>query len=88
MNSCRLVACSFHDELEALATLQQSCQVIYRDSEGGQHAVTTKIIDVYAEMGADFMKLHDGTVIRIDHLISVNEKQIQFAHSPFTCSEG
>ncbi len=86
MNSYRLVACSFHDELEALATLQQSCQILYRDSDGDKQAVTTKIIDVYAAKGADFVTLQEGTVIRLDHLISINEKPIQFANPPFTCS--
>ncbi len=86
MNSYRLVACSFHDELEALATLHQSCQIMYRNSEGHQQSVLSTIVDVYAAAGADYIKLQDGTVIRIDHLISVNDTPIQFANSPFSCS--
>lgn len=86
MDAYRLVACSFHDELEAWATLRQTCQIIYRDAEGQEQTVTSKIIDVYAVNRADFIKLQDGTIIRLDHLMSVNDKPIQFAHAPFSCS--
>lgn len=86
MDAYRLVTCSFHDELEAWATLRQTCQIIYRDEEGQEQTVTSKIIDVYAANRADFIKLQDGTVIRLDHLMSVNDKPIQFAHAPFSCS--
>lgn len=86
MDAYRLVACSFHDELEAWATLRQDCQIIYRDEKGQNQTVTSKIIDVYAVNRADFIKLQGGTIIRLDHLISVNDKPIQFANSPFSCS--
>lgn len=86
MNAYRLVACSFHDELEAWATLRQTCQIIYRDVEGTEQTVTSKIIDVYTADRAEFIKLQDGTVIRLDHLIAVNDQPIQFASSPFSSS--
>ncbi|ABW27262.1 hypothetical protein [Acaryochloris marina] len=86
MDACRLVACSFHDELEAWATLRQDCQIIYRDEKGQNQTVNSKIIDVYAANQADFIKLQDGSIIRLDYLISVNDKPIQFANSPFSCS--
>lgn len=86
MDAYRLVACSFHDELEAWATLRQDCQIIYRDEKGQNQTVTSKIVDVYAANRADFIKLQDGSIIRLDHLISVNDKPIQFANLPFSCS--
>ena len=86
MDSYRLVACSFHDELEALATLHKPCQVIYRDPENEVQTVNTQIIDVYAADRADFIELQNETVVRLDRLISVNGKPIQFASSPFSCS--
>ena len=86
MDSYRLVACGFHDELEALATLHKPCQIIYRDSDKEVHTVETQIVDVYSADRADFIKLQDGTVIRLDLLISVDGKPIQFARLPFSCS--
>ena len=86
MRPYQLVACTFHDELEALATLCQVCPVIYRNSDGAVQTVNSTIIDVYAKDRADFIKLDNGTVIRLDDLISVNGKPIQFASSPSSCS--
>jgi Rho-binding antiterminator len=91
----QLVACSFHDELEALATLRQTCEIQYRQTDGAVHMVTSKIIDVYSRDGlgpvprdhhADFIQLQDDTVIRADRLISVAGKPVQFANSPFSCA--
>ena len=82
----QLIACSFHDELEALATLHQTCEVQYRETDGSVHTVTSKIVDVYSRNRADFIQIQDDTVIRADHLISVAGKPVQFANSPFSCA--
>lgn len=81
MNEYRLVACSFHDELEAIATLRQPCKVIYRTEADETVEVDSQIVDVYAADQADFLKLKDGTEIRLDRLISVNDKPVQFANN-------
>ena len=95
MHPYQLIACSFHDELEALATLHQTCEIQYRETDGVVHTVTSKIVDVYSRNGlgpvprdhrADFIKLQDDTVIRADHLISVAGKPVKFANSPFSCA--
>ena len=81
MRPYRLVACTFHDELEAWATLRQSCEIVYRNSEEEVQTIISKIMDVYAENRADYILIQDGTVIRLDSLLSVNGKPIQFASS-------
>jgi len=71
MNDYCLVDCGFHDQLEALATLRwQTCQ---------KFRVQDQIVDVYAANQADFLKLKDGTEIRLDRLISVNGNPTRFA---------
>ena len=85
MHPYKLVACSFHDELEAIATLRQTVPIVYRDAEDQVQTVNSRIIDVYSANKADYLKLHDETVIRLDHLVSVNDKPVQFSHSPFSC---
>jgi Rho-binding antiterminator len=85
MHPYQLIACSFHDELEALATLRRECPIHYRDGDAVQ-TVTSRIVDVYARDRADFIKLQDGTVIRADHLTSVDGKPVQFASAPFSCA--
>ncbi|QDL11709.1 hypothetical protein DP113_30980 [Brasilonema octagenarum UFV-E1] len=70
------VSCDFHDELEALATLRQECRIVYSDAANELVEVQGRIIDVYAANKADFIKLKDGTEIRLDRIVSVNEKQL------------
>lgn len=72
MNDYCLVDCGFHDQLEALATRRQTCQISYRTVTGEVVEVQDQIVDVYAANQADFLKLKDGTEIRLDRLISVN----------------
>ncbi|MBW4458148.1 MAG: hypothetical protein KME55_39135 [Nostoc indistinguendum CM1-VF10] len=79
MNDYCLVDCGFHDQLEALATLRQSCQISYHIVTGEIVRVQDQIVDVYAANQADFLKLKDGTEIRLDRLISVNGNPIRFA---------
>ncbi|MBW4629242.1 MAG: hypothetical protein KME49_27970 [Brasilonema octagenarum HA4186-MV1] len=70
------VSCDFHDELEALATLRQECRIVYSDAANELVEVQGRIIDVYAANKADFIKLKDGTEIRLDRIVSVNDKQL------------
>jgi Rho-binding antiterminator len=72
------VSCDFHDELEAIATLRQTCHVVYRTETGVTAEVSGRIVDVYAANHADYVKLEDGTVIRLDQILSVNDKSVSF----------
>lgn len=79
MHEYRLVDCGFHDQLEVLATLQQTCEIIYCNAAEETVEVQGQIMDVYAANKADFLKLKDGTEIRLDRLISVDGKPTRFA---------
>jgi Rho-binding antiterminator len=70
------VSCDFHDELEALATLRQECRIVYSNAANELVEVQGLIVDVYAANKADFVKLKDGTEIRLDRIVSVNDKQL------------
>ncbi len=85
MHPYKLVACSFHDQLEALATLRQNCEIVHQTLEGEQ-ITQSRIIDVYSANQADFIRLQNGTIIRMDHLVSVDNQLVKFANSPFSCS--
>lgn len=64
------ISCSYYDQLEAYATQKTHCAVIYNDGE--ERSESGIIVDVYAQNGAEYLKLDNGTVIRLDHLISIN----------------
>jgi Rho-binding antiterminator len=81
MDEYRLVACDFYDLLESLATLKQDCQIVYQRPSGEQVETQARIVDVYAANKADFLKLNDGTEIRLDRLLSVNTQPVHFAHA-------
>jgi Rho-binding antiterminator len=70
------VSCDFHDELEVLATLRQECRIVYSNAANELVEVQGLIVDVYAANKADFLKLKDGTEIRLDRIVSVNDKQL------------
>jgi Rho-binding antiterminator len=74
-----LVDCGFHDQLEAFATLRQTCQISYHSVTGEVVDVQDQIVDIYAANQADYLKLKDGTEIRLDRLISVNGNSTRFA---------
>lgn len=68
------VDCDFHDELEALATLRQVCQITYRNADNQVVDVQGQIVDIYTADRAEFLKLKNGTEIRLDQIVSVNGK--------------
>jgi Rho-binding antiterminator len=76
MDEYVLVSCDFHDHLEEWSTLRQTCQITYRDANNHLIEVQGRIVDIYAADKADFLKLDDGTVIRLDKIVSVNGKEV------------
>lgn len=65
------VACHFHDKLEAAATLKRTANITYQNEAGETSTAEGKIIDIYAKEGADYCKVEDGTIIRLDKLETV-----------------
>jgi Rho-binding antiterminator len=78
MEDYQLVGCDFHDELEALAMHRQPCKVVYHTETDEVTEIKSQIVDVYAKDHADYLKLQDGTEIRLDRLVSVDDKPVQF----------
>jgi len=76
MNDYTPVSCDFHDEVEAIATLKQEAHIVYRDDTDAKAEVSGLIVDVYAKDGADYLKLENEQVIRMDRVESVNGKQM------------
>jgi Rho-binding antiterminator len=65
------IDCSLHDRLEALATLRQECDVVYRDVDGERRETRERIVDVFARAGEELVRLESGTEIRLDRLEAV-----------------
>lgn len=80
------VSCDFHDQLEALATLRQKCQIVYRTETDEIIEAAGWIVDVYAANQADFLKLKDNTEIRLDRIISVNGEPVSYC-TDYYCTD-
>lgn len=55
MNAYTPVNCDFHDQLEAIATLRQTCRIVYRGEATTTTEVEGRIVDVYAANHADYL---------------------------------
>jgi putative redox protein len=75
------VSCTYYDELEALATLKKNCAIAYRTETGAEVSRTGRIVDFFSVDKAEFLKLEDGTDIRLDRLIEVDGKPVRFGDS-------
>ena len=65
------LACSLYDNLEALATRKTTCDIVFRVEEKIE-TITSTIVDIFSNDGAEFLRLENYTVIRLDNLITVN----------------
>ncbi|MBE9109860.1 OsmC family protein [Nodosilinea sp. LEGE 07298] len=79
--SYQAVSCTYYDELEALATLKKIGQVIYRTEAGAEISREGRIVDFFSLAKVEFLKLEDGTAIRLDRLIEVDGKPVRFSDS-------
>lgn len=67
------IDCEFHDVLEAAATLRRIVAIDHLDDEGNRCVVDARIADLFARDGAEYMRLDDGNVIRLDRLIAIDD---------------
>ncbi len=65
------ISCSYYDRLESYATKRTHCSILYHGDEKEQ-STDGIIIDVFAKEDAEYLKLNNGIVIRLDQLISIN----------------
>lgn len=68
------ISCSYHDELEAIATLRKEVLIQYKDQEGHVRELTARIRTFQTRAGEEFMILNCGHEIRLDRIISVDGK--------------
>ena len=66
-------ACSFTDYLEAAAVLRQVSRVVYWDDADKRQDIRAKVVDIYAANGADWCKLDNSAVIRLDRIEQFND---------------
>ena len=68
----KTVSCQFYDELEALAVKRIKSKIIYMDNEN-EKSIEDIIVDFRTKNKEEFLILRDGTQIRLDKIIRINE---------------
>lgn len=71
-SSYQPINCEFHDVLEATAVRGTRATLRVIDPEGSELTVRAAIADVFAECGAEYLRLASGELIRLDRLVSVD----------------
>ncbi|MBX9868322.1 MAG: hypothetical protein K2X63_00855 [Burkholderiaceae bacterium] len=44
----------------------------YVAADGAQKEITSQIVDVFAQAGADYLRLIDGELIRLDQIVAID----------------
>lgn len=65
------INCDLHDHYLEYATFKKPVTITYMDEEEKKELSGVTIIDVYTTKKEEFMKLSNGTVIRLDRISSV-----------------
>lgn len=77
MEKYKSIGCSYYDQIEAYAVKRTACEVLYNDGEEKQ--ASGRIVDVFAKDGAEYLRMEDGTLIRLDHLVSINGEAVTYS---------
>jgi len=73
METYQPINCDYYDRLEAWATMQTVCSIVFKDEDGRQQTLSAKIEDVYTKDKIEYLRTDTGLIIRLDALLSVND---------------
>jgi Rho-binding antiterminator len=72
MQDYQPISCSFYNRLEQLAISKMPVPLVYRDDEELCSLPQAIIEDVFMREKVEYLRLSNGTEIRLDRLFSVN----------------
>ncbi len=75
MQDYKPVSCDFHDELEAMATMNKTCDIRFKGENDGVSSIKARIADLYTQDHVEYLKTDSGVEIRLDKLIEVDGKR-------------
>ncbi len=73
----RPIDCSLHDEFELRAVRQVRCELVYRDESGVEQHRSGRIVDLTTRNGEEYLRLDDGTEVRLDRVIRADGRQFR-----------
>ena len=70
------ISCAIHDKLLDLAVRRESADLTIGNDDGKERLVTGVIADVFSREGAEFLRLADGDLIRLDTIARLNGEEV------------
>lgn len=81
MKSYQPIDCNFYDLLEAAAVQGKTVQLEYAASNSAENIenveISTRIVDLYARNGEEFLVLENQQTIRLDQLLSMDGNKLK-----------
>lgn len=68
----KTISCQFYDKLEELAVKKIKSQIFYMDNEN-EICIEEFIVDFRTKNKEEFLILNNGTQIRLDKILKINE---------------
>ncbi len=75
MEKYKPIGCQYYDVLELNSSRKTVCTIAYFETEKTVRTVESTIEDIFTKDKVEFLKLADGTEIRLDKILSVNNTQ-------------
>lgn len=74
-NKYHPIDCNYYDELVLLVMRKKRCEIVYRNEENEEVMEQVIITDVFTKEKAEYIKLSNDQIIRLDFLISADGKE-------------
>jgi Rho-binding antiterminator len=65
------------EELEVLAAMKKLCTIQFEAENGARSEIKTRIITIYSENEAQYLKTESGFSVRLDKLLQVDGKPLK-----------
>ena len=74
-NKYHPIDCNYYDELVLLIMRKKPCEIVYLNEANEQITEHAMITDVFTKEKAEYIKMSNDQIIRLDHLISADGKE-------------
>ena len=68
------ISCDFYDELELWAIRKTNCKFVYLNDTNERQTIEGVIENLFAKEKIEYLLLENGFQLRLDRLVSVNDK--------------
>ena len=75
MEKYQPINCRFYDVLELHASRKETCLITFFENGKSVKTLESTIEDIFTKDKEEFLKLKEGTIVRLDQILSVNDTQ-------------